>query len=65
MWCKTKKKKLPLTLSWWNKVFGPLKAMLLHPASPLCVQTVIKGAGAQLSARLKVPSRHFQLIEQR
>lgn len=47
-----------------NKVFRSFKAMFLHPASPLGVQTVVEGACPELTPSLKVPPRNLQLIQQ-
>lgn len=47
-----------------NKVFGPLKAMLFHPARALRVQAVVQGTGPQLTPSLEVPARNLQFIQQ-
>lgn len=38
--------------------------MFLHPASPLCVESVIKWAGPQLTSSLEVPAWNLQFVQQ-
>lgn len=47
-----------------NKVLWPLETMLLHPSSPLCVQSVVQRAGPQLTSGLEVPAWNLQFVQQ-
>lgn len=56
--------KRDLTFPRWDKVFDSLKPVLLHPSSPLGIQTVIERGGAQLSAGLEVPAGNLQITHE-